>query len=98
MAVTKIIKIKKNTKACIKYIENAKKTTDGLLTTYSGCTKENAYLYFQLSLDSKNRHRDSDKEVKALSAGEKRLDKAKLKISSMKEYQMPQQYGQVILE
>ena len=65
MAVTKIIKIKKNTKACIKYIENAKKTTDGLLTTYSGCTKENAYLYFQLSLDSKNRHRDSDKEVKA---------------------------------
>lgn len=65
MAITKIIKVKVNTKACIDYITNAKKTENELLTTYNGCSKENASLYFQLALDSKNKHRDSDKEIKA---------------------------------
>lgn len=56
MAITKIIKVKVNTKACIDYITNPKKTENELLTTYNGCSKDNAPAYFQLAQENKNQH------------------------------------------
>ena len=46
MAVTKIIKVKVNTKACINYVTNPKKTEDKLLVTYDGCSEESADAVF----------------------------------------------------
>lgn len=37
MAITKIIKIKSNVKAAIKYVRNPEKTNEQLLVSYDGC-------------------------------------------------------------
>jgi hypothetical protein len=60
MAITKIIKIKANPKAAIKYITNPAKTEDSLLVSYSGCSKENADVMFNLALMNKDRKHKKD--------------------------------------
>jgi hypothetical protein len=60
MAITKIIKIKANPKAAIKYITNPAKTDDSLLVSYSGCSKENADVMFNLATMNKDRKHKKD--------------------------------------
>lgn len=65
MAITKIIKVKVNTKACIKYITNPSKTDGQNLVTYEGCTKDSASSFFDLALRQCEKAGTSDKEIKA---------------------------------
>ena len=65
LAVTKIIKVKVNTKACINYVVNDKKTDNGNLVDYIGCKESNAATFFQTAIDSNHRKRDEKNEVKA---------------------------------
>lgn len=65
MAITKIIKVKVNTKACIKYISNPHKTNDELLVSYMGCDKENAAGMFDLALLANGRKALDDQNIKA---------------------------------
>lgn len=57
MATTKIIKIKVNPKATIKYITNPEKTDGKMLVSYDGCTEENAAVMFDLALRGKRKQR-----------------------------------------
>ena len=66
MAVTKIIKVKVNTKACINYVTNPKKTEDKLLVTYDGCSEESADAVFKLALSNNERGRRFKQDTKAL--------------------------------
>lgn len=65
MAVTKIIKIKTNVKACINYVINKDKTDEGALVTYSGCQYATADYYFKLALDENKRKKDDPNSIKA---------------------------------
>ena len=65
MAVTKIIKVKANTKACIKYVTNPAKTDDKLLVTYDGCSENSADAIFKLALSNNERARHSPNEIKS---------------------------------
>lgn len=65
MAITKIIKVKANTKACIQYIVNEKKTEEGNLVTYAGCKESNASAIFQTALDMNQRQTGKPNEIKA---------------------------------
>lgn len=65
LAVTKIIKVKVNTKACIRYVDNNKKTENGSLVDYVGCNKDNAATFFQTAIRNKQRLRNITDEVKA---------------------------------
>lgn len=64
MAVTKIIKVKANTKACIRYVTNDIKTENGSFVDYIGCNKDNAAAFFETALRNKQK-RNPDNEVKA---------------------------------
>ena len=57
MATTKIIKIKANPKATIKYITNPEKTDGKMLVSFDGCTEENAAVMFDLALRGKRKQR-----------------------------------------
>lgn len=50
MAITKIIKIKVNTKAAIQYVANPEKTNEGNLVSYVGCSSSNADINFDIAL------------------------------------------------
>ena len=65
MAVTKIIKVHTNTKACISYVANDKKTENGILVDYVGCNKDTAAAFFQTALDSNHRMKNKVNETKA---------------------------------
>lgn len=65
MAITKIIKIKSNTKACIKYVVNDKKTNEGLYVTYNGCQAETIVQSFNAALTMNKRHNANSNSVKA---------------------------------
>ena len=65
LAVTKIIKVKVNEKACIKYITNDEKTDNGILVTYSGCQKDTAAYNFKLALSMNKRQTKDSNSVKA---------------------------------
>lgn len=66
LAVTKIIKVIHNTKACIRYVTNSEKTGNGILVDYVGCNKANASAFFDIALASNHRKRDKESETKAL--------------------------------
>ena len=66
MAVTKIIKVQANTKACIRYVTNEQKTENGLLIDYVGCKQSNAAAFFQTALDSNHRKKNTEHDTKAL--------------------------------
>ena len=57
MATTKIIKVKVNPKATIKYVTNPEKTDGKILVSYEGCTEENASVMFDLALQGKRKQR-----------------------------------------
>ena len=57
MATTKIIKVKVNPKATIKYITNPEKTDGKMLVSYEGCSEENAAVMFDLALQGKRKQR-----------------------------------------
>lgn len=63
MAITKIIKIKCNTKAAIKYVRNPAKTDEQLLVSYDGCNEKNIELCFKMALSNKLQNRHSDGEL-----------------------------------
>lgn len=60
MAITKIIKIKSNVKAAIKYVRNPEKTNEQLLVSYDGCDEKNVELCFKMALSNKRQNRNSD--------------------------------------
>ena len=65
MAITKIIKVKANPKACIKYVTNPNKTNDKLLVSCVGCTEQNAPGVFNLALMGNGQKALDEQVVKA---------------------------------
>lgn len=65
MAITKIIKVKANPKACIKYVTNPNKTNDKLLVSCVGCTEQNAPGIFNLALMGNGQKALDEQVVKA---------------------------------
>ena len=65
MAITKIIKVKGNEKACIRYVTNKDKTNDGQLVSYSGCTSMTASYNFKAALDMNSRTATNGESIRA---------------------------------
>ena len=65
LAITKIIKVKVNTKACIRYVTNPEKTNDKQLVSYLGCNEQNAPGVFDLALMGNGQKTYKEQVVKA---------------------------------
>ena len=65
MAITKIIKVKVNEKACIKYVINPDKTENGELVSYSGCTSATASYNFKAALNMNSRTAANGESIRA---------------------------------
>lgn len=65
LAITKIIKVKINENACIRYVTNPHKTNEGLLVTYSGCQAETIAHNFQAALSMNKRKTETSDLVRA---------------------------------